>query len=413
MLPSQIEAGVPRQRTSIHHDSSVHLRVVAEVASMIRHRGGDIEEMTHDAFRASSCEKAVNDLVTRSPTEVRYASKQRAHRSPVGKVTMYHQAQRRLKSHGREESVQVGKCARRTTPESVRNRMSVSSRNTAASMKALNSAISTAATRHEHSLVSHHNDGGPDRCTPRTLPPRRRLWEYCRGLVSAMKLVLLKFYCVVVNTSKPCTKGTFWLRTANMQARRLSCKSTYREPQTTHEDPEKKNVLFSWKDMAVCLFLETIRTGAMRVIHIPVKTQETQRLRIKFVLYCPICAMAVSHLFVAEVKGSEQEAVPSGVFLATTTSFTKTTRTCTRIGVLALPGVWLAFLQICWVRGRVGGKGGGRRRRGRRGLCCLPFRPLPQCAAKSACTWDVAVCCPCAGATYVCSKLYSNDFRWV
>ena len=33
--------------------------------------------------------------------------------------------------------------------------------------------------------------------------------------------------------------------------------------------------------------LETIRTGAMRVIHITVKTEETQRLRIKFVLYCP------------------------------------------------------------------------------------------------------------------------------
>ena len=31
--------------------------------------------------------------------------------------------------------------------------------------------------------------------------------------------------------------------------------------------------------------LETIRTGAMRVVHIPVKTEETQRLRIKFVLY--------------------------------------------------------------------------------------------------------------------------------
>ena len=42
----------------------------------------------------------------------------------------------------------------------------------------------------------------------------------------------------------------------------------------------------------VCLFvLETIRTGVMRVIHIPVKTEETQRLRIKFVLYCPICAL--------------------------------------------------------------------------------------------------------------------------
>ena len=33
--------------------------------------------------------------------------------------------------------------------------------------------------------------------------------------------------------------------------------------------------------------LETILTGAMRVIHITVKTEETQRLRIKFVLYCP------------------------------------------------------------------------------------------------------------------------------
>ena len=42
----------------------------------------------------------------------------------------------------------------------------------------------------------------------------------------------------------------------------------------------------------VCFVLQTIRTGAMRVIHIPVKTEETQRLRIKFVLYCPICAMA-------------------------------------------------------------------------------------------------------------------------
>ena len=37
--------------------------------------------------------------------------------------------------------------------------------------------------------------------------------------------------------------------------------------------------------------LETIRTGAMRIIHIPVKTEETQRLRIKFLLYCPICAL--------------------------------------------------------------------------------------------------------------------------
>ena len=33
-----------------------------------------------------------------------------------------------------------------------------------------------------------------------------------------------------------------------------------------------------------CFVLETIRTGTMRVIHIPVKTEETQILRIKFVL---------------------------------------------------------------------------------------------------------------------------------
>ena len=32
----------------------------------------------------------------------------------------------------------------------------------------------------------------------------------------------------------------------------------------------------------------------MRVIHIPVKTEEMQRLRIKFVLYSPICALQVS-----------------------------------------------------------------------------------------------------------------------
>ena len=36
----------------------------------------------------------------------------------------------------------------------------------------------------------------------------------------------------------------------------------------------------------VCFVLETIRTSAMREIHIIVKTEETQRLRIVFVLYC-------------------------------------------------------------------------------------------------------------------------------
>ena len=47
--------------------------------------------------------------------------------------------------------------------------------------------------------------------------------------------------------------------------------------------------------------METIRTGAMRVIHIPVKTEETQRLRIKFVLYCPMVSRAKSMLFLSVV----------------------------------------------------------------------------------------------------------------
>ena len=59
--------------------------------------------------------------------------------------------------------------------------------------------------------------------------------------------------------------------------------------------PKARHVIlspFGSSSIVICLFvLETIRTGAMRVIHIPVKTEETQRLRIKFVLYCPICAL--------------------------------------------------------------------------------------------------------------------------
>ena len=47
-----------------------------------------------------------------------------------------------------------------------------------------------------------------------------------------------------------------------------------------------------------CLFvLETSRTGAMRVIHITVKTKETQRLRIKFVLCCPTCAFKHKQIY--------------------------------------------------------------------------------------------------------------------
>ena len=46
-----------------------------------------------------------------------------------------------------------------------------------------------------------------------------------------------------------------------------------------------------------CFFfvLETIRTGAMRVIHIPVKTEETQRLR--------FCRIQNCHMFNAHSQG--------------------------------------------------------------------------------------------------------------
>ena len=50
-------------------------------------------------------------------------------------------------------------------------------------------------------------------------------------------------------------------------------------------EPEEED----WEDVdevrRVLFVLETIRTGAMRVVHITVKTKETQRLRIKFVLF--------------------------------------------------------------------------------------------------------------------------------
>ena len=45
----------------------------------------------------------------------------------------------------------------------------------------------------------------------------------------------------------------------------------------------------SWFDVSPLMFvfdLETIRTVAMCVIHVIVKTEETQKLRMKFVLYC-------------------------------------------------------------------------------------------------------------------------------
>ena len=51
--------------------------------------------------------------------------------------------------------------------------------------------------------------------------------------------------------------------------------------------------------LKVLLVLETIRTSAMRVIHITVMTNETQRLRIKFVLYCLICAFKHKQIYLS------------------------------------------------------------------------------------------------------------------
>ena len=50
----------------------------------------------------------------------------------------------------------------------------------------------------------------------------------------------------------------------------------------------------------------------------------------------------------------------------------KTTRTGTGIGVLTMARVWLAFLPSFVF-----------------GLCCLPFRPLPSCAAWTAYAWEL------------------------
>ena len=69
----------------------------------------------------------------------------------------------------------------------------------------------------------------------------------------------------------------------------------------------------------------------------------------------------VPFVCVPESKGSEQQTVPSGVFLALARPQCppeNTTAAGTGIGVLAVPGVWLAFLPPFW---------GG----------CLPFRPFP------------------------------------
>ena len=75
----------------------------------------------------------------------------------------------------------------------------------------------------------------------------------------------------------------------------LPCTTQTRSPTHPHDTTSRLPPYTAQRDLClvqcVCFFvLGTIRTGTMRVIHITVKTEETQRLRIKFVLYCPTCA---------------------------------------------------------------------------------------------------------------------------
>ena len=59
------------------------------------------------------------------------------------------------------------------------------------------------------------------------------------------------------------------------------------------------------------------------------------------------CDTGVSHFLVAEIKGSEQQAARSGLFLAIARP-----QPPPGIGVLALPGVWFTFLPFLEREGR-------------------------------------------------------------
>ena len=87
--------------------------------------------------------------------------------------------------------------------------------------------------------------------------------------------------------------------------------------------------------------------------------------------------VAVSHLFVAEIKDSELQTERSGVLLAIARPQRPPETTArtggSGFGVLALPGVWLASLPCFWA--------------------VLPSVPtLPCCTAESAYTSDFVIC---------------------
>ena len=60
-----------------------------------------------------------------------------------------------------------------------------------------------------------------------------------------------------------------------------------------------------------CFVLETIRTGAMRVIHITVKTDETQKLRIKFVLVLSYLNSNTTSVIRSMILIRNESAIPS------------------------------------------------------------------------------------------------------
>ena len=106
-------------------------------------------------------------------------------------------------------------------------------------------------------------------------------WFTCQPTRTRVRVLCMLVLCACVLCSKSPSRerGT---------ARTLSVCSFL---QTWEEKNWRSSSLVTTVACTSLFVLETIRTGAMRVVHIPVKTEETQRLRIEFVLYCPICAL--------------------------------------------------------------------------------------------------------------------------
>ena len=86
--------------------------------------------------------------------------------------------------------------------------------------------------------------------------------------------------CQASLTDDTCRCGTMWDLSSTEDNAKLRRPQIQEEPELVAVSPPSTN----FSSLLFVVVLETIRTGAMRVVHITVKTEETQRLRIKFVL---------------------------------------------------------------------------------------------------------------------------------